>query len=180
MPIMRYLYLLNIILLKFSSKKYYKILASAKFLINDTSFTKRFNKRKERIYINTWHGTPLKKLGIDLKDKLEQANVEKKLFVCDYLLHSNEYTSNIMKNAFQLNGIYNGHNIIAPSIRNSILFDRDRRTYLRKKLNIEDKKVVIYLPTYRGEYYEGKNAQSIKDELKIVDDNISGNFVFLC
>lgn len=168
----------NVNLVKIKTVEYYKILATAKYLINDTTFIKRFVKRQEQIYINTWHGTPLKKLGKDLSDKLAIMNVEKNFFVTDYLIHSNEYTNNVMKNAYQLNGIYKGHNMVAPSIRNSVLFDLDRRDFLRKKLNLEKKKVVVYLPTYRGNYHEGKNAQQIVKDLKLIDENIDENVNF--
>lgn len=40
---------------------YVEALASCKYLINNVTFPQYFIKREGQIYINTWHGTPLKK-----------------------------------------------------------------------------------------------------------------------
>ena len=53
----------NIELLELHSKHYYKAIASAKYLINDNTFLPFYQKKEGQVYINTWHGTPLKSLG---------------------------------------------------------------------------------------------------------------------
>ena len=50
-------------LIKYNSREYLKCLATAKYLITDTSFAGYFIKRDEQVYLNTWHGTPLKQMG---------------------------------------------------------------------------------------------------------------------
>ena len=42
------------------SLSYYKALSQAGYLVNDTTFPGRFIKKDGQIYLNTWHGTPLK------------------------------------------------------------------------------------------------------------------------
>src|SRR5699024_11240700 len=82
----------NIEIVKYQSKKYLKVLATVKYLVNDTTFLPYFNKRKEHIYINTWHGTPLKKLGNDIEQSYfsEYKNVQKNLINSAKLALQNE------------------------------------------------------------------------------------------
>ncbi|WP_268255122.1 CDP-glycerol glycerophosphotransferase family protein [Escherichia coli] len=44
-------------------------LASCEFLINNVSFPEYFIRKKGQRYLNTWHGTPIKFLGKDIKDE---------------------------------------------------------------------------------------------------------------
>ena len=46
-----------------NSERYCRILATARYLLTDNSFPPFFLKRQGQIYLNTWHGTPLKTLG---------------------------------------------------------------------------------------------------------------------
>ena len=50
-------------IVKLNSKKYFKLLATCKYLFNDTSFFSNFIKKEGQVYTNVWHGTPLKHLG---------------------------------------------------------------------------------------------------------------------
>ncbi|MEG1733293.1 MAG: CDP-glycerol glycerophosphotransferase family protein, partial [Longicatena sp.] len=61
-----------------NSDQYKRYLATAKYLLTDNSFPPYFLKREEQVYLNTWHGTPLKTLGkSDLKNALSLANIQK-------------------------------------------------------------------------------------------------------
>ncbi|QLI43620.1 CDP-glycerol glycerophosphotransferase family protein [Bacillus pumilus] len=71
----------NISFVKVDSNEYLKYLATSKYLVNDTSFPFYFIKREEQIYINTWHGTPLKTLGKDIKkDQCLAIKISKEIF----------------------------------------------------------------------------------------------------
>ena len=52
----------NVNMIDIFTREYDKALATAKYLITDTSFPPYFIK-KEQVYLNTWHGTPLKAMG---------------------------------------------------------------------------------------------------------------------
>ena len=74
-------------LLSVSSKEYFKVLATAKYLINDNTFVHVFIKRPEQVYFNTWHGTPFKTLGKKIKkDYAGIGNAQHTMFTADYLL----------------------------------------------------------------------------------------------
>jgi CDP-glycerol glycerophosphotransferase len=50
-----------------NSRRYWEVLARAKYLVNNANFTGEVIKRPEQVYLQTHHGTPLKHMGIDLR-----------------------------------------------------------------------------------------------------------------
>ena len=57
----------NPIKVKRFSLKYHKLMATSKYWVINTRQAGRLVKRPEQVIISTWHGTPLKKLGFDMK-----------------------------------------------------------------------------------------------------------------
>lgn len=53
----------NVNIVVYASDDYMRLLASAKYLINDATFPNYWIKKEGQVYINTWHGTPLKAMG---------------------------------------------------------------------------------------------------------------------
>lgn len=132
------------------SKEYCKILATAKYLINNVTFPTYFIRKDEQIYLNTWHGTPLKGLGRNVKDKPNSiGNVQRNFIQATHLLFPNDFTFDIIRNDYMLNNIYSGKYIKTGYPRNDILFDADRRENLKKKFGWENKNIIIYMPTWR-------------------------------
>ena len=79
-------------LVKFGSISYYRMLSKAGFLINDSTFPGRFIKKDGQIYLNVWHGTPLKCMGRDnLEERYSMGNVMRNLLMSDYLVFPNLY-----------------------------------------------------------------------------------------
>ena len=78
------------------SDEYAKLLATCKYLLTDNSFPPFFIKRNNQIYLNTWHGTPLKTLGkSDIKNAKSLANIQKNYLMADYALFPNLLTRNV-------------------------------------------------------------------------------------
>ena len=50
------------------SREYCKALATAKYLVSNVTFPTYFMRKKEQVYWNTWHGTPLKALGRSIRN----------------------------------------------------------------------------------------------------------------
>lgn len=55
--------------IKGNTKEYMRALATCEYLVNNAALPSYWIKRPEQIYLNTWHGTPLKTLGRDAKDR---------------------------------------------------------------------------------------------------------------
>lgn len=146
----------NIKIIPFCSNKYYKLLASSKYLMTDTSFLPFFVKRKGQIVFNTWHGTPLKYLGKKSKnDYFSIGNVQKNFIASDFLLYPNEYTRDHLIEDYMLENISNANIILTGYPRNTAFFDDASKNKIRKELNIENKEVFAYMPTWR----EAKNSK---------------------
>ena len=58
-----------------NSSGYFNALTSAKYIIVNNTLPFFFTKKPEQVYVNTWHGIPLKTLGYDVPDgKFTTAN----------------------------------------------------------------------------------------------------------
>ena len=91
------------------SREYLKALASSKYLINNSTFPSYFQSKEGQIYINTWHGTPLKHMGKDIvEEPLSTRNITRNFVHADYLVMPNRYTTDIFKRAYYIDGIYEG------------------------------------------------------------------------
>src|SRR6266568_4125627 len=48
------------------TEEYYEALARSKYIISNDDMQAPFRKRDDQVYLQTWHGTPLKKIGFDI------------------------------------------------------------------------------------------------------------------
>lgn len=105
-----------------SFKNAYYLLAS-KYLINNTTFAPFFTKLENQIYINTWHGTPLKTLGKDSKLGFHASwNVSRNLLQSDYIISPNKYTTENFLSSSNVESLYAGEIIENGYPRNDFLF----------------------------------------------------------
>lgn len=146
----------------YKSKEYYDRLSTAKFLINNTSFPREFAKRPGQVYVNTWHGIPLKRMGYDVPDGATGArNILRNLVAADYLVSANAYMTDVMyKQAFKLDGIYRGTVIQAgyPRIDGQFLNEhgqaRVREELRAKGVAVDEREIILYAPTWRGDSFQ--------------------------
>lgn len=121
-------------------------------------------KNKNTKYIQTWHGTPLKKLALDMDyiDMSGNKDIEAyhKEFtdntkLWQYLISQNEYSSKIFRRAFD----FKGEMLEIGYPRNDILTNKNNEEdidEIKTRLNIpKNKKIILYAPTWRdNEYYQ--------------------------
>ncbi|MGW7794809.1 CDP-glycerol glycerophosphotransferase family protein [Staphylococcus xylosus] len=141
----------NFEIVEYESKQYLKLLATCKYLVNDTSFMPYFCKRDEQVYLNTWHGTPLKTLGTHIKNaKLnDHKNIQKNLFSTDKLSMPNKFTADKLVDSHDLNGILNAKvNILGNPRVDLTLNSNDSEMRAKYKLQ-QNKKLVLYAPTWK-------------------------------
>lgn len=151
----------NVNVVMMASDEYMRLLASAKYLINDTSFGPYFAKKPGQIYLNTWHGTPLKTLGrSDASEYHTLGNIQRNFVKSDFLLYPNEYTRDIMLEDYMLENIAGGRVMLSGYPRNEIFFDEEARARVRDELMLEGKRTYVYMPTYRGQVSRGKTSKS--------------------
>lgn len=169
----------RVILVVRNSKEYCSTLAMAKYLMTDNSFPPYFVKRKEQVCLNTWHGTPLKTLGMSDKSNMASlANIQKNYLMSDFALFPNEFTKRVFFEDYDLEHIFKGKSVIAPYPRNYVFYDKEQGIKMKKTLALENKQAFAYMPTWRG---TGRTAdterqleitKSILDELDaLLNDN---------
>lgn len=151
------------------SYRYLYHLATAGFLLNDSAFPKRFLKRNGQIYLNTWHGIPLKYMGVDVPGRAYAiGDVQRNFLHADYLLFPNDHMQRTMLHAYLPKSLWHGTILHDAYPRVSVLCNDIRRHKLRTDLHLEGKKVCCYLPTWRGVMTKKENAQQYRDCLSFL------------
>lgn len=126
---------------RYRSIAYFRALATTKYLVNNVTFPAVFDKRDDQVYLNTWHGTPLKKMGRDVDAPAEQiANTVSNLSCADILLSSSPYMTDTMYE--QAYGVGTGHVVELGTPRIDVQFT-----------GAQDKDVVLYAPTWQEQSY---------------------------
>lgn len=138
-------------LVQMRSRQYFKLLATAKYLINDNTFIMDFIKRPEQVYLNTWHGTPLKTLGRKIKDDFGMIGNAQRNFLCaDYLLCPNELTMRSLTEDYMIENLGKAKLLLGGYPRNTEFLDEESRSAVRRECGFEHMEVYAYLPTWRG------------------------------
>lgn len=174
---------------KRKSLTYYYYMATSRYWIFNCRQADEIKKRKGNIYLQTWHGTPLKKLGMDM-DNVSMAgqtdiNDYKRKFYnnsrrWDYLLAQNSYSREIFKSAFSFD-----KTILDGYPANDILYNKNNAkdiTELKYKLGVpKDKKVILYAPTWRDDnfYKKGHYRMSIQLDLDKMQKELGNEYVIL-
>lgn len=136
------------------SRQYYDTLAQARWVITNEVMDRRFVKRRGSTYVQTWHGTPLKRVGFDIetlrsRDKTYLDQVARDVESWDFLVSPNRHSTEVFRRAFR----YEGPIIEAGYPRNDLLLAADRDAVarrVRRSLGIDtDRRVVLWLPTWR-------------------------------
>ena len=151
----------NPIIVERGSEEYYTYLAQARFLINNTIFPNWFC-RKGSFNLQTWHGTPFKKMHWDIELKSMRAKTKPNFYVksrgWDALLSPNHFTSEKLKSGFR----YDGEILEFGYPANDIFYNKKdydkKRSEIRTKLDLSDDEVAyLYAPTWRDGGYMGNS-----------------------
>lgn len=176
---------------KKGSKEYYDAYSKAKFWVSNARLPLYLNKKENQIYIQTWHGTPLKRLANDMKvvrmPGTTTANYKKNFYAetsrWDYLVSPNRYSTNIFKTAFWMDEKRTWE-IGYP--RNDVLVNRSNDqeyiNQIKKDLNLpEGKKVIMYAPTWRDDEFvkKGQYLFDLKINLENLQKELGEDYVIL-
>jgi CDP-glycerol glycerophosphotransferase len=176
-------------MLKRFSFKWLFLVPRAKYWITNSRLPLWIPKPKHTTYIQTWHGTPLKKLGVDIEEvKMPNTTTEnyRKNFVYeankwDYLVSPNNYSTEIFKKAF----VYNGKIIESGYPRNDFLTTNnkiDTINSIKRNLKLpENKKIILYAPTWRDNEYhtKGKYKFDLNFDLKKFEEELSDEYIII-
>lgn len=172
----KYKKLKNVVLVKPGSVLYLKYLACAKYLINSGSFFRFFIRKKEQKYLATWHGTPLKFLGKDIKRGFLDYEVTQKDFLqSTHIIAPNKHTASVLIDRYDIEGIYSGmvYESGYPRIDTTINITDAEKKLIKKQLGIkEDKKIILYAPTYRNSFEKADlNFEQVRKDIEILQES---------
>lgn len=151
---------------EYFSLPYFYYLSKAKYWIINCKMPTYICKKPEQIYLQTWHGTPLKRLAHDI-DVSEDTTFYRSAVTYEQMCHSydvdverynfmispNAFCTEVFPSAFGINKerlIETGY----PRndfIVNATVADQER---IKEKYGLpKDKKIVLYAPTWRDNSY---------------------------
>lgn len=175
------------IIVKRFTKKYAYYLAKSKYFVFNIRQPLWFRKREGQVFLETWHGTPLKRLAFDQEEVTAASPTYKAQFYrqkqeWDYLIAANKFSSDIFKSCFMYT---NGTMLEIGYPRNDLLYAPNKDEIaleLKKKLHIPlDKKTILYAPTWRDDEYYGKGKYKfkLKLDLEMMKKELGNEYVIL-
>lgn len=141
-------------------RDYFRHLARARWLISNDSMPAHYVKRAGTHYAQTWHGTPLKRIGFDIEN-LQMSNKNylvqfaKEVVKWDVLVSPNRFSTEILGRAFR----FGGEVLETGYPRNDIFHQEseraERASLTRHRLGLpEGKRVILYAPTWRDNDFD--------------------------
>lgn len=145
-----------------------KTLERAKYIFTDSGIRPKYVKREGQIFVNTWHGTPLKLMGkYNIAEEHRLGNVQHPLLSSDYLLYPNDYMMEKMLDSYMIEKIFPGEILLEGYPRNSVFFTQSD---LKEKLELEDYEIFAYMPTFRGLFMDRDDeSQKVNVEKYLIE-----------
>ena len=163
-------------IVKFRSKADNKALRKAKYWIANYRMLDYQHPRKDQIYVQCWHGTPLKRLGYDIAESdnamnsieeiREKYRTDAKKF--RWLLSPSPFATDKFATAWNLRETGQEYKILEAGYpRNDRLINTTpaEREEFRKSLGVEGKKVILYAPTWRDNQHTSGEGYTYKTEV---------------
>jgi len=134
---------------KTDTLKYFVTALKARVWITNSSIERGLSfKGKHTLYVNTWHGTPIKKMGEDIQTSDELFVPIKKMNI-DFMNVQGDFEAEIFSRIFSIPM----KNMLKVGLPRNDKLAKSSESYseaIRKKLDIPiGKKVILYAPTFR-------------------------------
>lgn len=192
----------NTIIVKQGGKKYRKFVSKAKYWIFNFKVDDFLKPKKNQIFVQCWHGTPLKMLGCDLKHLDNALNttsgmkkryhIESEKF--DYFISPSKFASDRFRSAWDLEAVGKSDIMIEQGYpRNDELFhfseqdvDQIKKDlfgyyYLEYEKDIKKKKIILYAPTFRANQHQSGlgYVYDTPIDLDYMYDRLSDEYIIL-
>lgn len=160
-----------------TNNEYAKKMESCKYLITETFFPESWVKKPEQVYINIWHGTPLKKLGLakNTKNIPGNGNTQKNFINATYLLYPNEYTYEHMIESYKVRELLTGKALMLGYPRCGGLLEtaeKDNKELIRQ-LAPNGEKIFVYMPTFKDYISHEAVVEESRELLDYLDENLT-------
>ncbi len=168
------------------SLRYCYYLARCKYNIFNVRQPEWMRKREGTVFLETWHGTPLKKLVFDQEEVMGASPLHKAQFYrqsrdWDYLIAANQFSTETFRRAF----LFDKEMLEFGYPRNDIMHHPQKdqiAAEIKRKLHIpEGKKTILYAPTWRDDEYYGHGAYkfALKLDLHMLKKELGKDYVVL-
>ena len=155
---------------------YMELIETAQFLLTEVYLTAAWVKKEGQMYINIWHGTPLKKLGLAKNAKGKHKNgIQQSNFIdADYLLYPNDYTKKHMLESYKVAELMPGKVLKLGYPRTGGMLEaaQSDQTELRKMLAPNGEHIYAYMPTWKDYLKVDQVVAESKELLDYLDANL--------
>ncbi|MFJ4698074.1 CDP-glycerol glycerophosphotransferase family protein [Streptomyces sp. NPDC088768] len=137
------------------SEEWFDALARARYIVTNAHLPHWIERRPGQVVVQTWHGTMLKKIGLDIEapafnpDYHEQLRAETKNWT--FLVSANRFSTPILRRSMG----FDGEILETGYPRNDVLYAPDlaeRAKEIRESLGVPPgKRVILYAPTWRDD-----------------------------
>lgn len=138
----------------YGSREHEEALRTSRFVVaNRRTQPGWYRKPRGQTFVQTWHGTPLKRLALDLAgmpyaQQVPRDELARQVATWDLLLSPSPFATSALRGAFG----YEGEVLESGYPRNDVLFDPARARETRRRLGVPDgARVVLYAPTWRDD-----------------------------
>ena len=177
------------------SKDYEKYLHIGKYWFFNFKIADYIIPKKDQVFTQCWHGTPLKRLGFDLthydnqlntvKEMRKRYKIETEKF--SYFISPSAYASGVFRSAWNLKEFGKNDIIIEKGYpRNDFLFKYTENdvSEIKKRIlgeDIKNKKIILYAPTYRANQHESGVGYVYKEEVDFekMREKLGNEFIIL-
>jgi CDP-glycerol glycerophosphotransferase len=170
------------------TREYFDALARSRWIVSNDDMTLPFRKRPGQSYLQTWHGTMLKRVGFDVENPqfISGAayfdHLARDVAQWDLLLSQNPWNTPLMRRAFRYQG-----EILESGYPRDDVMRRPEASWVaesvRDRLGLPPgKRVVLYVPTWRDNqvYANGKRYRfDMRLDLEQAYAALGDDYVFL-
>ncbi|MFG2592693.1 CDP-glycerol glycerophosphotransferase family protein [Streptomyces sp. NPDC048438] len=155
------------------SAEWHEALARSRWIVTNTQLPEWFERVEGQFVVQTWHGTPLKRIGRDLAgtafaDTAYMESMPRRAAQWSVLVSPNRFSTPVLRRAFG----HTGEVLECGYPRNDLLYASDRAKVaaaVRQSLAVpEGKRVVLYAPTWREDRPKQSGLYGLDLQLDLV------------
>ena len=171
-----------------------RVLAEAKYWIFNFRAPDHWIPKNDQIYVQCWHGTPLKRLGYDIKNSDNAMNSVKEIRTkyrtdaqrFDYIISSCPFVTEKFTSAWNLDASDKYGDVLETGYpRNDFLnvyTDKDAAD-IRSRLGIADcgRKIILYAPTWRDNQHDSESGYVYRSpvDFDYLRDKLEDEYIIL-
>jgi CDP-glycerol glycerophosphotransferase len=165
---------------------YLYYLFNARHVVSNDLLASYYRKLRPTDYVQTWHGTPLKRIGFDIADPAFSGGdrylgqLARESGYWRYLVSPNAFSTEVFRRAFR----YDGEVLETGYPRNDVLVHGDPAAVERVRRQFavpDDRRIILYAPTWRDGLVDasGRPAFPTALDLDRLDAAVGSRYVVL-